>query len=287
MRRDPSPWSERLDAEFWKVHHIARRYQRLRGFQCELELVANDRVFTAHNDLAWRSLLSEREMVEIDLASWARGVFSSGGFLKLVQGPDLAGLARKADGVRNARSRRFREDAFTRLFPRAADESRWEPNQHEDMKLLCDHFVTATKPLVDSRDAHRAHKHEHLRVGSAAALDLDGVELQLRTATAILNDMSLLSRDATWAWSELEPLHGDSWARELVDLVLGGQIDWLLKEWQHEAYAFDGNGRSRGHLWQRREAFYERLRALNDDREKPFNARSLWVTGPSTSPVQF
>ena len=239
-------------------HHVTSTY-------AELARVTRGKPFTIHHPTMWTMALSERDMVIVHAASWIKGFYSKGGFLRKVQAGDLSALALR---WRGAVPGTWREEAFKRLFPMAV--GRGVPNG-SDVDALVESLQVAFRPLVQDRHEHRAHPFEKEGRGTVKRLDPSEVSDYLTNIYRLLADLHCLSAANHFtAWDPSPDVDAD--ARDVVDLILCGPLGWIVD-------VVDGRSRNdpaaQARYVQRREARYARLHALHDaagaPEDQPFN----------------
>jgi hypothetical protein len=267
-----------------QVWWFGRRLRDVRSVHAELVRVAALKAFDIRHEPIWNMLVSERDMVIIDLASWAKGLYEKGGFFKKLQGQDLQALswkyaASELHGDRNdvtaaidryvqSRHALWRREAFERLFPGA----KGDVPSADDLRALEGRLCTQFAPLLKDRGDHRAHKYERQsKQATSATLALEEVTEHLKACQQILSDLGALSADTSYAtyWHDGEPRKDDEEAKDVVDLVLCGTIVWII-EFGPNVTRKTGDQ----YYWQRRKTYYERLHAEHDARgepDKPFN----------------
>jgi hypothetical protein len=250
---------------------FARRHAHILSVDAEFVRVCRDKTFIRWHEPMWNMLLGERDMLIVDLASWAKAFYRKGGFLQLLHGPDLKALNRdwpSADGGCDSHEQslvaKLRGAAFERLFPGA--ESR-RPSRQDVEALggrLKDHFG----PLLDDRDVHRAHKYEREKA-TAAWLTPADVTPHLRRCQQLLGDLRFVASNTQFGHPDPRPAPGEREAQDVVDLVLCGPINWII----HYGAGADTDPK-RLSYWQRRDAYYERLHSAHEasgDLAAPFN----------------
>ncbi len=272
-----------LRDELWS---FGRRLSHIRSVHAELVKVGRLKRFEIHHEPMWAMLLSERDMIVVDLASWAKALYSAGGFLKLnLQGPDLEALgwrwragklqgsvdpiAEAIDREITARNLESRKEAFARLFPGATKD---HPSR-QDVEGLEGRLRDRFKPLLEDRHQHRAHKYEqHAKTATAEMLTPEKVAEHLAFCQSIVADLGSLATNAGFHAYRYggEAKDDDDEAKDVVDLILCGTINWILEFGPGGAPAPEGR-----FYWLRRTAYYERLHTRHDARGKPdepFNA---------------
>jgi hypothetical protein len=264
--------------------------------QQELEHVRQGKSFLVYHEAMWQMLLSERDMLVVDLASWALGFYAKGGggFLRQLRGADLQALKLnwKHDGSSTISvdgrphpeiddhlrrvNRAWREKAFGRLFP--CDTKGSIPNVpcQQDIDDLCDRLEVQFKALHDDRNQHRAHRYEKGQK-KAAMLSVEDVTKHLEACQSLLADLRCLSSNSHFSSHGYDPKahEDDRHAQDVVDQILFGSLRTIVD-------AEYGPNKTPGDdlrfYWQRRKAHYQRLHALHDasgKSDEPFNNRAL------------
>ena len=247
---------------------FAFRLGHLCSVDAELLRVTRGKLFLPSLHI-WDVLLSERDMLFIDLSSWSRGLYAKrcGGFLRKVQGGnELPALAREWRGERNS----WRDAAFVRLF--RPDHKEPKPNDSQpkpdDVEALCARLHARFEPLHDDRDNYRAHRHERREAVTAKQLALGDLVDLLRTWQQVLGDLRCLSSNEAFAHLEVRPDPESSEARSVVDLLLCCTLSWIIDF---------GPGRmqaERPRYEQRRQDFFDRMHAAHEaagEADAPFN----------------
>jgi hypothetical protein len=199
-----------------RQHHVTSTY-------AELSRVTRGKPFTIHHPTMWTMALSERDMVIVGAASWIKGFYSDGAFLRLVQAGDLRALAlrwQKQDPDT------WRREAFGRLFPGAI--GRGVPNP-SDVDTLVASLADQFRPLVQDRHAHRAHPFEKESRGTVKKLDPTEVAAYLVKIHRLLADLYCLSA-ANHFTSWYPGAEVDADARDVVDLILSGPLGWIVDQ---------------------------------------------------------
>jgi hypothetical protein len=249
---------------------FAERLTFVLSVQDELKRVARDKAFFIRGHSAWNMTLSARDSLIIDLASWAKALYSPGGLLRRIEGPDLKALALNWDyGPNDAEYVRTmnaeaRSKAFLRLFPAAA--GRPHPNQHEDRAALIDRVAAELKPIVTDRHEHRAHRFEKT-VATAAMLAPVDVVPQLAACQLLLNDLRMLACNSSftaYGYDVVEANVDRVDVQDVIDLILCGSIRWIVEG----PFTTKAPPEARSY-WHRRDAYYERLHAAHDAAGKP------------------
>lgn len=245
----------------------------------ELVRVAQLKPFVIYHAPMWNMLLSERDMIVVDLASWALGFYEAGGkgFMRTLRGDDREALRLDwKDGESNPHNLEWRKAAFDRLFPKGVEPSKSSKRKgpsDADIEDLCTRLHARFEPLRDDRNQHRAHKYEKGQAKSAAMLSPADVTAHLDACQELLADIRTLSSNSSFnAYRyEAKAHEKDRAAQDVVDLVLLGNINWIV-----ERDPMKGHRDEDQFYWKRREAHYARLHAAHDaarDPLHPFNDR--------------
>jgi hypothetical protein len=257
----------------------------------DLVRVTRGRRFVVRHLPIWRMLLSERDMTFVDIASWAKAIYSPRGFLRRLHGRDLAVLARcwkyrqdgdfEVEGACDPEDRLFlqghwqnenakwRDAAFDRLFPDARSGA---PNQ-QDIDGLVGRLSTQFEPLLADRHEHRAHRYENAAHGKATMLSPPDVAEHLRSCQQLLADLRSLSSNSGFSAPGYKPKADpdDHEAQDVVDLVLRGTVNEVFEQDR----SFNDGAASRTYYWQRRAAYYDALHEAHERRnatdDDPFN----------------
>jgi hypothetical protein len=230
---------------------FAWRLEKLCNLDAELLRVTRGKKFLP-SWWEWDKLLSERDMLIIELASWARAFYGKGcgGFLRSLEGEDLRALAFAWNGDVTE----WRKAAFDRLFPGADGWPR-----PSNIAALCERLHERFGPLLDDRDNYRAHRYERRqKTVTAKQLALEDVVAHLKTCQELLGDLRCLSSNESFAHWEVHPEREDSDAQSAVDMLFCRTVSWLVDF---------GPGRWRADLpryEQRRSDFYDRMHAAHE-----------------------
>jgi hypothetical protein len=237
-----------------RQHHVTSTY-------AELSRVTRGKPFTIHHPTMWTMALSERDMVIVGAASWIKGFYSDGGFLRLVQAGDLWGLALRWQEQEPDASRR---EAFRRLFPGAT--GRGIPNA-SDIDALVASLADQFRPLVQDRHTHRAHPFEKESKGTVKKLDPTEVAEYLIKIHGLLADLhSLSAANHFTSWYPGAEVDAD--ARDVVDLILCGPLGWIVDQVDGRSRRAEG---AAPRYVQRRESRYARLHDTHDAKGAPAN----------------
>src|SRR5438477_6122025 len=79
----------------WRLLSLARRQFVMEAFIAELDRASRKKEFRIRNDVTWLMLLDSRDMLVMQLASWAKGVYESGGLLGVIQADHVRALPRR------------------------------------------------------------------------------------------------------------------------------------------------------------------------------------------------
>jgi hypothetical protein len=267
----------------YELLHFSNRLGYILNVQGALELAIRGKSFLVYHEPMWRMLLGERDMIIVDLDSWIEALHGSGGFLKSLSHEDRRALGLEwertdtrgtGDAFLEAHvagaNRAWREEAFRRLFPKATSE----PSE-EDLRALGKRVYDDFEPVRRDRNQHRAHKYDKAMPKTAAMLSPVEVVKHHEACRQLLADLRCLSVNSQWI------SHGyhikldakDDEARDLVDLILFGDIGWV-----HNYGFLKVHEPADDFYWKKREAFLERLHAAHDaagDGAAPFNNRAL------------
>ena len=255
---------------------FAHRLGYVLSIQQELVRVTKGKPFVIYHEPVWNMLLGEREMIIVDLASWAKGFYrvGEGGFLRKLQGDDLRALAWQWQG-NDDRNNAWRLAAFNRLFPNGVTSRDGRGPSQQDVDALCDRLAISFEVLRDDRNQHRAHKYEKAQPRTAPMLVPDQVSEHLKACQELLGDIRCLSSNSQFTSYRYKPEahEDDAYAQDLVDLILCGPISWIVDMCPSEE-----DRDEQRYYRQRRAAYYERLHDAHGaagDLQKPFNDRSL------------
>ena len=259
--REPKPVAVVPIKEF--LHHahnrlleLQRRQFLLEAINAEWAAITRGASYWLHDDAAFRAIVDVDAMKVIDLCSWALGASDSDESLLLrVKNHYLADLppSRSWDVSGSGPLVRMTDaryaDARARLFPKAAGRALAEG----DAEDLIESFEKRIRPLVDDRNANRAHAYEHRGHGPATPLELSEVRGLYEDSRHLLNDLCLVAFGDTWKGTDVNSNSVRMTAEDMLDVV-------FLPNWFRREVA--GRGTSR-------KGIYDALHA--DPGPGPFN----------------
>src|SRR4051794_36492533 len=79
----------------WRLLSLARRMFVMEAFKTDLDRVSRNKQFRIRNDVTWLMLLDSRDMLVVQLASWAKGVYEPGGLIGSIQADHVRDLPRR------------------------------------------------------------------------------------------------------------------------------------------------------------------------------------------------
>jgi hypothetical protein len=291
----PTPFAARLSSSMYEelgrlemdLLGFSQRFGHLMNVFAAFEVTTRGKPFLIYHEPMWTMLIDERDMLFIDLASWAKGMHAKGGFLRtVVDRGELGALAlpwgqelqqagneewlRAHFERTNAASRR---KAYERLFPIAQTET---PTP-SDVTHLCAYLRCSFDPLRLDRNQHRAHKYEKEKPVTAARLaPCDALE-HFNQCRQLIADLRFLASNSSFTsyGYDVKAKADDEEAQDVVDLILCGSLGWIAN------YGMLANSDPADtYFWQKRDRCYERLHAAHDaagDPAAPFNNRALVV----------
>jgi len=109
--------------------------------------------------------------------------------------------------------------------------------------------VLPANKLRSLRNYH-AHRYGEIPV-STEVIKLRSIANCISFCGRVLNDLRILVDNSSFALPSLEPSQNNVAARDVVDLLLMGSIQFAISEW-----AEHGHG---PYLWQQRDAYYKQL----------------------------
>jgi hypothetical protein len=244
-----------ISAEEMKLTLLTRRLFALEAFLNELERVTRKKTFQIWNSIVWRMVLDSRDAFVIHLASWARGMYEKGGFLRQIQAHCLRDLRRNwKPGSNTLQDKWFHEylaagheKSFARLFP---DVSKPFPRP-DDIEKLRNKFVSTFEEVTADRDGNRAHPFE--RGEPRKMLNLVELRAAVTQAERFLADVRLVTCCSSFSFHDMNETSAESAAEELVDAIL---VDHL--------------SRRRGEpLPSKRDEYYDELHRVHDEAGHP------------------
>lgn len=236
----------------WRLLSLARRMFVMEAFKTELDRVSRNKPFRIRNDVTWLMLLDSRDMLVVQLASWAKGVYEPGGLIGSIQAAHGRDLPRRRPPsptdhgeTWNARRDREHAESFGRLFPSVLTDA--FPTQAGFAELK-DSFVARLNPVLDDRHNNRAHPYEKAGKGSVKMLDLIELRDAISYCETFMNDVRMVGCQQSFDFRDMNNIECEEVARDLVDMLLVGTSDDIR--------------RFRGAT--EREAFYESLHQRHD-----------------------
>lgn len=151
-----------LTTNDWRLLSLARRMFVMEAFKTDLDRVSRNKEFRIRNDVMWLMLLDSRDMLVVQLASWAKGVYETGGLLGSIRAHHVRDLRRRrrrdndeeSRGTLAARRDREHAECFGRLFPSVVDQP--FPTEQALVELH-DRFFKRLQPVLQDRHENRAH----------------------------------------------------------------------------------------------------------------------------------
>jgi hypothetical protein len=272
---------------------FAKRFGHLLNVFAPVDAATRGKPFLIYHEPMWTMLLDERDMLFIDLASWAKGMHGKSGFLRTVEargelgalalpwGQELHGTGGneflKAHVERQ--NAEWRCKAFRRLFPIAVTAT----PASDDVTHLCTYLRCSFDPLRLDRNQHRAHKYEKEKPVTAARLAPSDVVEHFNECRQLLADLRCLASNSSFSnyGYNVETKADDEEAQDVVDLILCGSLGWIAN------YGMLANSHPDDkHFWQKRQRYYDRLHAAHEasgDPAAPFNNRALVLDGLGSS----
>ncbi len=205
---------------------IGRRLGDVEAFQGELDRATKGKPFAIRNAVVWTMVIDWRDALVTHFASWIRGMYENGGFLRQIQAHHLRALRRKWRTGEETRPREWLHQllaknhfaSFERLFP---DVKTAFPKPN-DVELVRSRFVEAFKSVVGDRDSNRAHPYEEEHAKNAKMLDLRELRQFVSQAEAFLGDFRLVSFHSSFGYPKPNRTDSQGVMSELVDLILLG-----------------------------------------------------------------
>jgi hypothetical protein len=276
--------------EYFAVHDdLATKHQHVISTHRALIEATGGAPFLPHGYAAWQMIRSTRDMVIIDLCSFAAGLSEPGGFFGQFRGDDLKAVGTKwptpfepgpilmvgevtesrevvEDVIRQhvtALNADARLEAFSRLFPEAAAAQRNVPNG-EDIETLKKALKATFERLDDDRNQIRAHRYEkEAKKQTADELSLEDTTEFLNKTSEVIRDVYLLATNAGHSTLNVDMSTVNAEGKDTVDLILLGTMSWIFDGDPGKGHAEDSR------YWQRRDAHYRRLREAYDAMGRP------------------
>jgi hypothetical protein len=201
--------AEFLRQEWTILLTIKPRLTMCIAFDNELKVVTKRKPFAIRNERFWNMFLDHRDMLIIDLCSWAASIYSGEARLNELKERYRGELAQQrrwgtGDGEWIERHYdRSHRDAFARLFPGINGEIPLE----SDVEALRLRLQKYYKPLDRDRNDNRAHRYENRNHPARAAM-LDFERLSERESLAIDVAGNLRSRRVIEVLAKLVSVRG-------------------------------------------------------------------------------
>ena len=275
------------------IQFCAERFEHIANIDAELgRLTEPTGMFYLRGVTTWRMMLGERDQIIIDLASLIEAICKE--LPKQISDGNADALSRDwpnapADAQLATYEKKWRADAFARLFPKAASGVPAET----DIKALADRLYTKEfDPLIKDRSKHRAHKTEMRRAKTPTTVKmLDFVDLRahIEACVALIADIRCLADNSTWRIPDIKVREGERDAEAIVDLFMFGSFDLFLSQ-ALLVGGVDQDG-TRFH-WQRRKVLYERLHAQHNamadtpEKPKPVGFNEVLLPNPRTPQIE-
>jgi hypothetical protein len=289
----PTPFASRLSSIAYEelgrletdLLGFSKRFGHLLNVFAAFEATTRGKPFLIYHEPMWTMLLDERDMLFIDLASWAKGMHAKGGFLRTVEArgelgafalpgsPELhpAGDEEWLRAHAERKNSESRRRAFNRLFPSAQTEI---PTS-SDVRHLCTYLRCFFDPLRLDRNQHRAHKYEKEKPVTAARLAPSDALEHFNKCRQVIADLRFLASNSLFTsyGYDVKARADDDEAQDIVDLILCGSLGWIAN------YGMLAKANPADtYFWQKRARHYERVHAAHDaagDPAAPFNNRAL------------
>lgn len=248
-----------------ELHALAERFRRAHSFALELQRATKGKRFDVRSAFAWDAVISAHRMLIVDLSEWIAsivkwlGVYLQGDALAELRASKrkaakvAAGSHVQANGdagwIRKHLTESFFEsycEALRRLFGKTAEQRRSAVDR--DVRRLEARLETWREPLADLRNA-AAHAYGD-RTESKTRHRLTDLRKKIERCGRLLNDLRLLLDCSTYGLPNLKPSDHDAHARDLVDLVVLGTIQYATGQVEQHSGQY---------YWQKRDAEYRRL----------------------------
>lgn len=213
----------------WRLLSLARRQFVMEAFKADLDRVSLYKQFRIRNDVVWLMLLDSRDMLVVQLASWAKGVYEPGGRLGQLRAHHARDLPRirprsdKHEDLPGWTTRRDREhaDSFGRLFPSTLERFPSEAAFEE----LTARFKARLDPVLVDRSENRAHPYEKGGKGSAKMLDLIELRGAITDCERFMKDIRMVGCQSSFNFENMNNIECADVASDLVDMLLLGTCE--------------------------------------------------------------
>ena len=234
-----------------RLMSLARRLYVMEAFKEELNRVTKLKEFRIRNDITWRMALDMRDVCVIHLASWAKETYEAGSLIGELQAKHTQAFPRtrppeQRDNDAGWRDHRDREhsESYKRLFACTCEPFPTPPA----FIALRERFAERMKPVVDDRNANRAHPYEKGNKASPKMLDLTELREAVTYSETFLRDLRMVTSGSWMDYRDMNSVPSSNAARDLVDMLLLGTSDRIA--------LFRGSTD--------RDAFYEELHRRHD-----------------------
>jgi hypothetical protein len=236
---------ELLKAEAWKLLTIARRAYVLEAFTTELNRVTRAKPFEAFNDIVWSMLFASHDLLIIDLASWGKQVYRSGGLLGVLRGEFCGSFKRKRVRHPSEAGRRHLTtvydakhlEAFERLFGVGTKGN----VSHAHFEALTNRVAARFAPIIDERDKRRAHPYETHERRTSDMIQTEPLREALSFGEQLIQDLQRVADVSIMNFGDLNMASAKGTAKDLVDLILIGSSNHVAeltrKRGRDELYA--------------------------------------------------
>lgn len=242
-----------------RMLHLKKDLYFLTTFEKRLVELSKGKPFITRNDIIYRMVFDQWDMLVIDLGSFTKSMVGEGGFFnnlkanlhllkpitkrsieppkgrifsvgyKLSQEQLKARETELDKAFINNVYNTHREELF-KLFPKVKERKTLKINGN-DIDELKVHFEKIVNEIADDRDNHRAHKYENRKNNpDAVRLSISKLEEKFKELENLLNNLKLVFQNSTLMYSDMNHANAKQTADDLIDLIFWGS-NRMLDSW--------------------------------------------------------
>jgi hypothetical protein len=250
-----------LEQQFQEVEvsliSIKRRLYFLLAFEKALQEVTRGKPFQVRNDVIFRQMIDVWDMLVVDLSSFCSSMVSKGGFFNQLRSAlsefklwkkkkisaevqylpsederpeDIEESKIRLEEIIRDRMHQARLDRLHELFPnlKVPSDPKERPKvRAEDVDDLKKKFSDLVATVCNDRNRNRAHRYERSENGTSERLNFDKLQAKIKEIEGIFNGLRLITQGSHLSYSSQNSFPADTTARDLVFLILWGNIDQL------------------------------------------------------------
>lgn len=223
----------------------------LTTFENRILTLSKGKPFIVRNDIVYRMVFGQWDMLVINLGSFSKAMIGHGGFFKkitanlhLLKPIDKKSItppkgrisslnkvhteeelkARQTEYDKHYIDHMFeahRKELF-KLFPNAEKRETLKITA-KDIDDLTKRFELIVNDIRDDRDNHRAHRFENKKNNSAATkLSIKKIEEKFQELESLFNSLKLVFQNSTLMYSDMNHANAEQTADDLIDLIFWG-----------------------------------------------------------------